>query len=104
VVSSVAEAEFGALFVNAKEGTVTRKTLYEMGHKQDAAELRTENTTADGIINNIVNIKRSKAMDICSTRSKTEWNSTNSMSVGRQVTPIWETISLRIIIQCITNA
>jgi hypothetical protein len=36
VVSSVAEAEFGALFVNAKEGTVTRTTLAGMGHKQEA--------------------------------------------------------------------
>jgi hypothetical protein len=36
VVSSVAEAEFGALFVNAKEGTITRTPLSEMGHKQDA--------------------------------------------------------------------
>jgi hypothetical protein len=27
VVSSVVEAEFGAIFVNAKEGTVTRTTL-----------------------------------------------------------------------------
>jgi hypothetical protein len=35
VVSSVAEAEFGALFVNAKEGSVTRTTLTEMGHNQD---------------------------------------------------------------------
>jgi hypothetical protein len=32
VASSVAEAEFGALFVNAKEGIVTRTTLAEMGH------------------------------------------------------------------------
>jgi hypothetical protein len=38
VVSSVAEAEFGALFVNAKEGTVARTTLAEMGHNQDATE------------------------------------------------------------------
>jgi hypothetical protein len=45
VVSSVAEAEFGALFVNAKEGTVTRTTLSEMGHIQDAADLTTDNTT-----------------------------------------------------------
>jgi hypothetical protein len=37
VVSSVAEAEFSALFVNAKEGTVTSTTLAEMGHNQDAA-------------------------------------------------------------------
>jgi hypothetical protein len=54
VVSSVAEAEFGALFANAKEGTVTRTTLSEMGHHQDATDLTNDNTTADGIINNTV--------------------------------------------------
>jgi hypothetical protein len=64
VVSSVSEAEFGALFVNAKEGTVTHTTLAEMGHNQDATELKTDNTTADGIINNTVKQKRSKAMDM----------------------------------------
>jgi hypothetical protein len=64
VVSSVAEAEFAALFVNAKEGTVTCTTLSEMGHNQDATDLTTDNTTADGIINNIVQQKRSKAMDM----------------------------------------
>jgi hypothetical protein len=64
VVSSVAEAEFGALFVNAKEGTVTRTTLAEMGHNQDATELKTDNTTAAGIINNTVQQGPSKAMDM----------------------------------------
>jgi hypothetical protein len=64
VVSSVAEAEFGALFVNAKEGTVTRTTLSEMGHNQDATDLTTDNTTAYGIINNTVQQKRSKEMDM----------------------------------------
>jgi hypothetical protein len=64
VLSSVAEAEFGALFVNAKQGTVTRKTLSEMGHKQDATELKTDNTKADGIINNTVQKKLSKVMDM----------------------------------------
>jgi hypothetical protein len=64
VVSSVAKAEFCALFVNAKEGTVTRTTLAEMGHNQDATELKTDNTTADDIINNTVPKKRSKAMDM----------------------------------------
>jgi hypothetical protein len=58
VLSSVAEAEFGALFVNAKEGTVTHTALAEMGHNQDAIELKTDNTTADGIINNTVQKKR----------------------------------------------
>jgi hypothetical protein len=47
VVSSLAEAEYGALFVNAKTGTITRETLKEMvGHPQDATELKTNNTTA----------------------------------------------------------
>jgi hypothetical protein len=64
VISSVAEAEFGALFVNAKEGTVARTTLAEMGHNQDAIELKTDNTTSDGIINNTVQQKRSKSMDM----------------------------------------
>jgi hypothetical protein len=64
VVSSVAEAEFGALFVNAKEGTITRTTLSEMGHNQDSTDLTTDNTTADGIINNTVQQKLSKAMDM----------------------------------------
>jgi hypothetical protein len=62
VVSSVSEAEFGALFVKVKEGTITRTTLAEMGHNQDAMELKTDKTTADGFINNTVQQKRSKAM------------------------------------------
>jgi hypothetical protein len=35
-----------------------------MGHNQDATELKTDNTTADGIINNTFQQKRSKAMDM----------------------------------------
>jgi hypothetical protein len=34
IVSSAAEAEVGALFVNAKEAEVIRITLEELGHKQ----------------------------------------------------------------------
>jgi hypothetical protein len=64
VVSAVAEAEYGTLFVNAKTGTVTRETLREMGHPQDATELKTYNTTSDGIANKTVLQKRSKAMDM----------------------------------------
>jgi hypothetical protein len=64
VVSSMAEAEFGAMFVNAQEVTVTRTTLSEMGHKQDATEIKTDNTTTDGIINNTVQKKHSKAKDM----------------------------------------
>jgi hypothetical protein len=51
VVSSVAEAEFGDVFVNAKTGTITHTTLTEMCHPQEATDLKTDNSTADGIIN-----------------------------------------------------
>jgi hypothetical protein len=34
VMSSAAEAEIGAVFLNAKEGAVLRTTLEELGHKQ----------------------------------------------------------------------
>jgi hypothetical protein len=62
VVYSVTEAERGAIFVNAKEGTFTYTTLSEMGHKQDATKLKNDNSTADGSINNTVQQKRSKAL------------------------------------------
>jgi hypothetical protein len=60
--SSVAEAEYGALVVNAKTGTVTRETLKEMGHPRCATKLKKDNTTDDGIANKTVLQKRSKAM------------------------------------------
>jgi hypothetical protein len=34
VMSSAAEAEIGAVFINAKEGAVLRTTLQELGHPQ----------------------------------------------------------------------
>jgi hypothetical protein len=34
VMSSAAEAEIGAVFINAKKGAVLRTTLEELGHKQ----------------------------------------------------------------------
>jgi hypothetical protein len=64
VVSSAAESEFGVIFFNATEGTVTCTTICEMVHEQDPAELKTNNSTADEIINNTVQQKRSKATDM----------------------------------------
>jgi hypothetical protein len=57
VVSSTAEAEVGALFVNAKEAEVIRITLEELGHKQQATTIITDNTTAHGIVNSSVRQK-----------------------------------------------
>jgi hypothetical protein len=46
VMSSAAEAEIGAVFINAKEGAVLRTTLEELGHKQPPTPMETDNTTA----------------------------------------------------------
>jgi hypothetical protein len=42
VMSSAAEAEIGAVFINAKEGAVLRTTLEELGHKQPPTEMETD--------------------------------------------------------------
>jgi hypothetical protein len=64
VVSSTTEAKFGAVFVNAKTDTITRTMLTERGHPQEATDLKTDNSTTDGIINKTVQQKCSKAMDM----------------------------------------
>jgi hypothetical protein len=41
VMSSAAEAEIGAVFINAKEGAVLRTTLEELGHKHPPMPMET---------------------------------------------------------------
>jgi hypothetical protein len=48
VMSSVATAEIGAVFINEKEGAVLRTMLQELGHKQSPTPMETDNTTATG--------------------------------------------------------
>jgi hypothetical protein len=64
VVSSAAEAEFGALFYNGKEATWLRTTLADMGHPQPPTPIHTDNSCAAGIANNTVKQRRSKAIDM----------------------------------------
>jgi hypothetical protein len=64
VVASAAEAEIGALFLNAKEGVNIRNILKEMGHPQPATPMQTDNTTAHGILSGTCKHQRSKAIDI----------------------------------------
>jgi hypothetical protein len=63
-MSSAAEAELGALFLNAKEAVYLRQILTEMGHSQPCTPIQTDNTTAEGVINNKIQPKRTKAMDM----------------------------------------
>ena len=64
VLSSAAEAEMGGLFHNGKEGEVIRTTLIEMGHPQPPTIITTDNSTAEGIVNETVKQRRSKAFDM----------------------------------------
>ena len=64
VMSSASEAETGALYMNAKEIIPLRVTCEELGHPQPATPMRTDNTTACGIINKQYKKNRSKANDM----------------------------------------
>ncbi len=64
VMLSAAEAEIGALFINAKEAVHVRRILMEMGHAQPQTPIQTDNSTADGVINARIRPKRTKAMDM----------------------------------------
>ena len=65
VMASAAEAELGALYTtNAQEALPMRQCLEELGHKQPPTPLKTDNSTAQGIVHNTIKQKRSKAMDM----------------------------------------
>jgi hypothetical protein len=62
VVASAAESELGACFQNSQSGTPLRVTLTELGHQQPATQLRIDNSTAFGILNETIKQNRSKAV------------------------------------------
>ena len=64
VMSSAAEAELGALYIIAREAAYARVILEALGHKQPPTPIQTDNSTAAGIINNIIIPKQLKAMDM----------------------------------------
>ena len=64
VMSSAAEAELGALFINCREAIPARHALEEMGHKQPPTPMQTDNTMALGVVTNNIASKRLKSMDM----------------------------------------
>jgi hypothetical protein len=58
LVASAAESEVGACFHNAQSGGPLRVTLTELGHIQPITPLRTDNSTAFGILNETIKEKR----------------------------------------------
>ena len=63
VMSSVAEAELGDLFINCREAIPARHALEAMGHKQPPTPMQTNNTTAHGVVTSNIASKRLKSMD-----------------------------------------
>eukprot|EP00804_Cyclotella_cryptica_P016750 CCRYP_002053-RA/>CCRYP_002053-RA protein AED:0.45 eAED:0.42 QI:0/-1/0/1/-1/1/1/0/189 len=63
VMSSAAEAELGALYINARETIPQRHLLNELGHPQPPTPIQIDNSTALGVVTNIIQPKRTKAMD-----------------------------------------
>jgi hypothetical protein len=49
VMSSAAEAELGALFINAKTAVSMQQTFQELGHPQPLTPMQTDNATAQEI-------------------------------------------------------
>jgi hypothetical protein len=64
IMSSAAEAEIGAVFINSKEGAVLRTKLEELEHPQPPTPTETYNTTATGYSNGTIKQKCTKAMDM----------------------------------------
>eukprot|EP00804_Cyclotella_cryptica_P030801 CCRYP_015061-RD/>CCRYP_015061-RD protein AED:0.55 eAED:0.46 QI:0/-1/0/1/-1/0/1/0/98 len=56
VMSSAAEAELGALYINARETIPLRHLLEEMGHKQPPTPVQIDNSTALGVVTNTISV------------------------------------------------
>jgi hypothetical protein len=63
-MSSAAEAELGALYINGREAVSMRQLLTEMGQAQPSTPIQTNNSTACGVVNNNIQPRRTKAMDM----------------------------------------
>ena len=64
VYSSAAEAELAGLFETAKAMVPLRQALVEMKWPQQRSAIQTDNSTADGVVNNTIVPRKLKAMDL----------------------------------------
>eukprot|EP00804_Cyclotella_cryptica_P006952 CCRYP_007096-RA/>CCRYP_007096-RA protein AED:0.31 eAED:0.29 QI:0/0/0/1/0/0/3/0/365 len=64
VMSSAAETELGALYINAREVVLQQHLLSKLGHPQPPNPIQINNSTALGVVTNIIQPKHTKAMDM----------------------------------------
>jgi hypothetical protein len=86
VMSSAAESEIGAVFLNTKEGTVLCTTLEELGHHQPPTPLQIGNTASTGYSNWRILKKVDEPWMCAFIGSKPVSKKDNFMSIGAQDT------------------
>jgi hypothetical protein len=64
VMASAAEAKVTATFMNAQEACPIRQMFIELGHHQPPTVLRIDNKCAEGILNDTIKQRRSKAINM----------------------------------------
>ena len=64
VAALAAEAELGALFLNAQEAKVLQLTLLELSHPQPPTPIYIDNTTTVDIVNKTIKRPHSRAMEM----------------------------------------
>ena len=64
VVSSVAEAEYAALFMASREGVMLRNILTSLDYPQPATRIYCDNACAVGIANDTITPRRTKSIDM----------------------------------------
>ena len=83
-MSSAAEAELGALYLNAKEAVYLRQIHTKMGHLQPQTPIQTENSTAEGVINNKIQPNKQRLWICAFTGCATKKHKDNSEYTGNQ--------------------
>jgi hypothetical protein len=63
-MAAASKAELGAAFLNAQKAVLIRQALIDMGHPQPPTPLKTDNSTAYGILTSLVRQKHSKPFDM----------------------------------------
>ena len=90
---SAAEAEYGRIFINAKEGVPNCTKLQELVHNQPkiGTPLKTDNSTAHGIVHN--NVRQNKSRFFYTGFHWIRPNKANSTYTGNQVQTTRQTTS-----------
>jgi hypothetical protein len=83
-MASATEAELAALYIVAHKAVYIRIILGQMGHKQPATPLQTDNSMAEAVVNGKSNPNAQKPWICVFIGSTTENAKNNSASTGTQ--------------------